>query len=165
MDLHPTVREQLLNGDWTARDPGDYFRAEWFGPLLDPETDKWPPMSSIRIRWWDLAASEKADAASTAGVLMASHTSGVRAVEHVRAFRATPGKRDDLIVQTAKSDGYGVTVGLGDRGRESGGPAQFEALSKRLTAEGLRVVGASPRVGAPIYPTLRKPTCCATRPA
>jgi phage terminase large subunit-like protein len=155
MDLHPTVREQLLNGDWTARDPGDYFRSEWFGPLLDPETDKWPSGDSVRVRWWDLAASERPDAARTAGVLMARHTSGVRAVEHVRAFRATPGKRDDLIVQVAKSDGYGVTVGLEIEGG-SGGPAQFEALSKRLRAEGIRVVGARPRVGAPDLSDLEK---------
>lgn len=155
MHLHPTVREQLLNGDWTARDPGDYFRAEWFGPLLDPEADKWPAHSSVRIRWWDLAASEKSDAARTAGVLMARHTSGVRAVEHVRAFRATPGKRDDLIVQTARADGYGVTVGLEIEGG-SGGPAQFEALAKRLKAEGLRVVGARPRIGRPDLTDLEK---------
>lgn len=146
--LHPTAREQLLNGDWRARDPGDYFRAEWFGPLLDPETDTWPSRDCIRIRWWDLAASEKEDAAFTAGVRMARHRSGVRAIEHCRAFRATPGKRDDLIVQTAKADGYGVTVGLEIEGG-SGGPAQFEALSKRLRAMGFRVVGARPRVGAP----------------
>lgn len=147
LDLHPTVRDQLLRGDWAARDPGDYFRAEWFGPLLDPATDIWPSSDCIRIRWWDLAASEKEDAAFTSGVRMARHRSGVRAVEHCRSFRATPGKRDDLIVQTAKADGYGVTVGLEIEGG-SGGPAQFEALSKRLRSQGFRVVGARPRVGA-----------------
>lgn len=146
--LHPTVREQMLNGDWRARDPGDYFRREWFGGLLSPEIDTWPSSECIRIRWWDLAASEKQDAARTAGVRMARHRSGVRAVEHARAFRATPGKRDDLIVQTAQADGHGVIVGLEIEGG-SGGPAQFEALSKRLRASGFRVVGARPRVGGP----------------
>lgn len=146
--MHPTRQAQLMNGDWSARDPGDYFRAEWFGPLLDPATDIWPAADCIRIRWWDLAASEKEDAAFTSGVRMARHRSGVRAVEHCRSFRATPGKRDDLIVQTAQADGYGVTVGLEIEGG-SGGPAQFEALSKRLREKGYRVVGARPRVGAP----------------
>jgi phage terminase large subunit-like protein len=141
--LHPTVREQLLNGDWDARDPGDYFRSEWFGPLLDPETDKWPSKDSIRIRWWDLAASEKPDAARTAGVLMARHRSGVRAIEHCKAFRATPGKRDDLIVQTAQTDGHGVVVGLEIEGG-SGGMAQFVALEKRLRMAGFKVAGARP---------------------
>lgn len=142
--LHPTVREQLLNGDWKAREPGDYFRAAWFGPLLDPEIDTWPSRDCVRIRWWDLAASEKEDAARTAGVRMARHRSGVRAIEHCRAFRATPGARDDVIVQTAAADGHGVIVGLEIEGG-SGGPAQFFALEKRLKAKGFRVVGARPK--------------------
>ena len=144
MHLHPTVREQLLNGDWRARDPGDYFRAEWFGPLLDPETDVWPMSDCIRVRWWDLAASEKATAAKTAGVRMARHRSGVRAIEHCRAFRATPGKRDDLIVQTAQADGPSVVVGL-EIEPGSGGIAQFEALKVRLESQGFRVAGARPK--------------------
>lgn len=141
--LHPTVRDQLLRGDWDAREPGDYFRAEWFGPLLDPATDTWPSRDCIRIRWWDLAASEKPDAARTAGVRMARHRSGVRAIEHCRAFRATPGKRDDLIVQTAQADGHTVVVGIEIEGG-SGGMAQFLALEKRLKAAGFRVAGARP---------------------
>ena len=141
--LHPTVRQQLLEGDWAAREPGDYFRAEWFGPLLDPEVDRWPSSECQRIRWWDLAASEKSTAAKTAGVLMARHRRGVRAIEHCRSFRATPGKRDDLIVQTAQGDGHGVTVGLEIEGG-SGGLAQFHALEKRLRTLGFRVVGARP---------------------
>jgi len=145
--LHPTVRAQLEHGDWRAREPGDYFRREWFGALLGAE-DIWPSRDCLRVRWWDLAASEKQDAARTAGVRMARHRAGVRAVEHVVAFRATPGKRDDLIVQTAQADGFGVTVGLEIEGG-SGGPAQFEALSGRLRAMGYRVVGARPRVGGP----------------
>lgn len=144
-DLHPTVRAQLEAGDWRARDPGDYFRAYWFGPLLDPNVDTWPSRDCIRVRWWDLAASEKPDAARTAGVRMARHRSGVRAVEHCVAFRATPGARDDRIVQVAQADGHGVVVGLEIEGG-SGGVAQFEALEKRLRAAGFKVAGARPKV-------------------
>lgn len=144
LHLHPTVMAQLLEGDWRARDPGDYFRAEWFGPLLLPERDMWPDSECRRIRWWDLAASEKPDAAFTAGVRMARGRHGVRAIEHCRAFRATPGKRDDLIVQQAQADGRGVIVGIEIEGG-SGGPAQFAALETRLKALGYRVVGARPR--------------------
>jgi phage terminase large subunit-like protein len=110
----------------------------------DPEVDTWPSSDCVRIRWWDLAASEKPGAAFTAGVKMARHRSGVRAVEHCRAFRATPGKRDDLIVQTAQADGRSVIVGIEIEGG-SGGPAQFFALEKRLKSIGYRVVGARPR--------------------
>lgn len=147
-DMHPTRRAQLRDGDWSAREPGDYFRVEWFGPLLDPEIDALPRGEHIAIRWWDLAASESKDAARTAGVLMARLRQGVRVVLHSKAFRATPGKRDAMIVQQAHTDGRAVVVGIEIEGG-SGGPAQFEALAKRLQAEGFRVVGARPRVGKP----------------
>ena len=140
--LHPTVREQLLAGDWDARDPGDYFRSEWFGQLIDPDSYS-PPAEAQRIRWWDLAASERPEAARTAGVRIARLPSGVRVVEHAKAFRATPGSRDDAIVQTAQADGRGVTVGIEIEGG-SGGLAQFLNLERRLKAQGYRVVGARP---------------------
>lgn len=139
MHLHPTRREQLLRGNWDAREPGDYFRSEWFGPLL---TDLWH--EALRIRWWDLAASTDPSAARTAGVRMARSPHGARAIEHAIAFRATPGARDDRIIQTAQADGHAVTVGIEIEGG-SGGPAQFHALERRLNAEGFRVVGARPR--------------------
>ena len=145
LQMHPTVREQLLNGDWAARDQGDYFRREWFGAFLDPATDLWPSSECIRVRWWDLAASEKEDAAWTVGVRMAKHRMGVRAIEHVRAFRATPGKRDAFIIQQAELDGYSVTVGL-EIEPGSGGIAQFMAIEKILKSKGYRVVGARPKV-------------------
>lgn len=144
ISLHPTIREQLLRGDWDARDPGDYFRTQWFGPLLDPIADAWPSKDCVRVRWWDLAASEKRDAARTAGVRMARHRSGVRCIEHAKMFRATPGTRDDLIVQTAQADGHSVVVGIEIEGG-SGGLAQFLALEKRLKAAGFRVAGARPQ--------------------
>ena len=148
MQLHPTVREQLLNGDWSARDKGDYFRQEWYGPLLDPETDTWPQEDCIRIRWWDPAASTKEHAARTAGVLQAKHRMGVIAVEHCRSFKANPGLRDDWILQQAKLDGYHTTVGF-EIEPGSGGIAQFEAIEKRLRKAGYRVVGSRPR--APLH--------------
>lgn len=141
--LHPTLREQLLHGDWSAKEPGDYFRADWFGPLLDPEADTWPSRDCLRVRWWDLAASEKKTAARTSGVRMARHRSGVRAVEHVVSFRLTPGARDDRIVQVAQADGPSVTVGI-EIEPGSGGLAQFEALQRRLQSHGIRAVGARP---------------------
>lgn len=147
MHLHPTVRQQLLDGDWRARMPGDYFRRDWFGPLLT-EADRLPDIDTVRVRWWDLAASESADAARTASVLMAKHRNGVRVIEHATAARLTPGSRDDRIVQQAQADGHAVTVGL-EIEPGSGGIAQFETLAKRLRSLGYRCVGARPRVEGP----------------
>lgn len=160
--LHPTRRAQLRDGDWSARDPGDYFRIEWFGPLLDPERDALPARDVVEIRWWDLAASEGEDAARTAGVKMLRTRTGVRAVTHAVAFRATPGKRDARIAQQAHADGRACVVGLEIEGG-SGGIAQFEALAARLRAEGFRVVGARPRAGGEL--TDREKNYVARQPA
>ncbi|GAG00671.1 unnamed protein product, partial [marine sediment metagenome] len=141
MDLHPTVREQLLRGDWDVRDPGDYFRREWFGP---PLPEQWQPQTKIAIRWWDLAASakpqdEKGHRARTAGVRMAKHLTGQYAVEHSLAFWKTPGSRDLAILSTAHADGHAVVVGI-EQEPGSGGIAQAETLAKLLRRDGFRVV-------------------------
>lgn len=143
MKMHPTRRDQLLNGDWSARDPGDYFRREWFGELLDPIEDAWPVRDKLTVRWWDLAASKADDACFTSGVKMSRHRMGVRAIEHHVAFRETPGRRDDLIVQQAQADGHHVIVGI-EIEPGSGGVAQFETLRRRLRDKGFRVVGRRP---------------------
>lgn len=140
--LHPTRRQQLLEGDWSAREPGDYFRAEWFGPILDPVTEP-EPTGSVAVRWWDLAASERSDAARTASVRMIRVPGGSRIITHAVAFRATPGKRDAAICRQAEIDGPGTVVGIEIEGG-SGGPAQFDALQDRLQAMGRRVAGARP---------------------
>ena len=144
MHLHPTTRAQLLAGDWRAREPGDYFRREWFGPLLDPQVDTWASRDCTRVRWWDLAASEKEGSAHTAGVKMARHRSGVYAIEHCVSFKATPGRRDSRIIDIAKSDGPTVTVGL-EIEPGSGGIAQVESIAEKLKASGIRCVYARPR--------------------
>jgi len=143
--LLPARRDQLLHGDWDAKDPGDYFRAEWFGPLLDPDKDKWPAGDCIRVRSWDLAASEKESASETAGVLMARHSRGVRAVEHCISFRLTPGARDGRIVQVAQADGPTVVQYL-EVEPGSGGIAQVLGLEEKLKAAGCRVVYARPKM-------------------
>lgn len=145
MMLHPTVRDQLLKGNWDARDPGDYFRATWFGPLLDPVDDAWPQSEKISVRWWDLAASERPGACHTAGVKMSRHVSGVRAIEHCKSFKMTPGARDEAIIAQARLDGPACVVGI-EIEPGSGGVAQFLSLEKRLRAAGFRVAGARPNV-------------------
>lgn len=141
--VHPTRRAQLLDGDWNARPPGDYFRLEWFGPLLEPDVVL---HEAVAVRWWDLAASTEKDAARTAGVRMVRMPHGVRIVTHATAFRAGPGARDARIHAQARTDGRGTVVGIEIEGG-SGGMAQFEALAARLREDGFRVVGARPRAG------------------
>lgn len=139
--MNPTMRDQLLEGNWDAREPGDYYRVEWFGPLCEHPL---PHDQSIAVRWYDLAASEKKDAARTAGVLMTRHARGVRMIEHATAYRATSGKRDAKILQQAQIDGHRVVVGLEIEGG-SGGQAQFDTLAAMLKKHGFRVAGARPK--------------------
>lgn len=141
--LHPTRMKQLRDGDWSAREPGDYFREEWWGPPLDPD-EMWLASDCIRIRWWDLAASESDKSAATAGVLMARHVRGVRAIEDCVSFHKTTGERDDRIIETALADGKHVVVGL-EIEPGSGGPSQVYYLEKRLKKLGFRVVYARPK--------------------
>lgn len=136
--LPPLLQRQLWDGDWSARAPGEYFPRAYFGPLLDPEEDAWPMRDKVTARAWDLAASESEDAARTAGVRVSRHRSGVFAIEDCVSFRATPGPRDNRIVEQARLDGPAVTVLL-EQEPGSGGISQVAALAQRLSARGFRV--------------------------
>lgn len=139
----PVRREQLLNGDWDSREPGDFFRREWFGRLLEPE-ELWGGQSCVRVRWWDLAASEQPYAARTAGVRMARSARGGYAMEDVVAFRKTPGARDAHIAQVAQADGRLVIQGF-EVEPGSGGIAQVEELARRLKRMGIPTTHKRPR--------------------
>ena len=142
--LRPARMEQLLNGDWDAREPGDYFQAEWFGPLIDPK-DKWPTGMCVRVRSWDLAASTDASASETAGVLMARSVRGARVVEDCKSFRLVPGARDARILQIAKMDGPTVVQHF-EVEPGSGGQAQVDNLVNRIKrGVGCKVSWARPK--------------------
>ena len=46
--LDPITRQQLLSGDWSARQPGNLFRREWF-----PLVDELPIQVNKSVRFWD----------------------------------------------------------------------------------------------------------------
>ena len=50
--LDPVTRQQLLNGDWSARQPGNLFKREWF-----PIVDELPVIRNRSVRFWDVAAT------------------------------------------------------------------------------------------------------------
>lgn len=108
-ELDPVTRAQLLNGDWTARNDGGYFRREWM-PIVDAA-----PAQATRVRWWDFAATEvnakkSNDPDYTCGVLLAKANDGLWYVEDVRRARATPASVEALVRQTAELDGRAVAV-------------------------------------------------------
>jgi predicted phage terminase large subunit-like protein len=105
--LDPITRAQLLAGDWSVRQGGCMFRREWFRIV-----DQAPP-GLLRVRYWDLAATEARDGADpdyTAGVLVGWASDGGFCILGVRRARATPAGVEALVRQTAAEDGREVTV-------------------------------------------------------
>jgi predicted phage terminase large subunit-like protein len=106
MHLDPVTREQLLKGDWTAREAGNKFKREWF-EIVDSY-----PADARMVRYWDLAATEPKpgkDPDWTAGALMAERD-GVYYIVDIKRTRTTPKGVEALIRQTAELDGRRITI-------------------------------------------------------
>jgi predicted phage terminase large subunit-like protein len=82
---------------------GGLFKREWFTPIA---RTKLPPMVKI-IRWWDLGATE-GDGKFTAGLKVGKDADGKYYILHLVHGQWHPGKRDRIIVETARSDGISV---------------------------------------------------------
>jgi predicted phage terminase large subunit-like protein len=101
------------------------------------------PQSRIKVRAWDLAASEKKDAKRTAGVLLSKDAEGVYYVEDAIIGKWSPGKRDAVIKQTAQLDGRSVVVKI-EQEPGSGGIAQVDSIIRSLngfSVEGVPITG------------------------
>lgn len=100
MELDPTTRQQLLEGDWTAAAPGNMFQRAWF-PIIDEA-----PAGIQKVRYWDLAATEAKEGKDpdwTAGLKMAEKD-GQYYIFDVTRTRSTPKYVEDLVKQTAAID-------------------------------------------------------------
>lgn len=116
-ELDPVTRRQLLEGDWTARQVGGWFRAEDF-EIVDVA-----PAGMRECRFWDLAASEAragADPDWTAGVRLGKAKDGYWYVVDVRRFREAPGRTESIIAHTASADGRRVEIGMEEEPGSSG---------------------------------------------
>jgi len=105
-NLDPVTREQLLNGDWSARQNGSMFRREWF-EIVDTA-----PAGIRRVRYWDLAATDAGpgkDPDWTAGALV-GEKDGIYYILDIRRVRATPKGVEALVRQTAEIDGRDVPI-------------------------------------------------------
>jgi predicted phage terminase large subunit-like protein len=106
-ELDPVTRAQLLNGDWTARNDGGFFKREWFS-IVDE-----PPAEAKRERRWDFAATEatgRNDPDWTVGALVSKTPAGIYYVEDIRRVRASPASVEALVTQTAALDGRSVPI-------------------------------------------------------
>ena len=104
-------RERLLRGNWKIRPAaGLLFNRAWC------ETVDAVPSKVVRIRYWDLAATEKThhnDPDWTVGVKMAwDREAGIFYIEDVIRMRASPMKVESAVLNTASADGRSVIVGM-----------------------------------------------------
>jgi predicted phage terminase large subunit-like protein len=105
-NLDPVTRQQLLDGNWDVVAGGGFFQRQWF-KILDT-----PPQITLKVRFWDLAATPKTETNDpdwTAGALVSMHD-GSYCVENIVRTQQTAQNVEQLIRQTADIDGPGVAV-------------------------------------------------------
>ncbi len=107
-ELDPVTRRQLRHGDWNVREPGEYFKREWFKDrIVDrrPKARRW-------VRFWDFAATEVTAKAKNpdwcVGTLMGELDGGEYCIADVARFRKPPAATDAEVVRIALLDGVGV---------------------------------------------------------
>lgn len=123
-------RERLLKGNWKIRPAaGLLFRGEWVVPIDAV------PADCIRVRYWDLAATEKTannDPDWTVGVLMSMPKAGGEwIVEDVIRMRGSPMMVERTVLNTAASDGRSVVIGMAQDPGQAG-KSQAQTYVKKL---------------------------------
>ena len=116
-ELDPITRQQLLNGDWSARQGGNKFKREWF------EMVEAFPVDCQRVRFWDMAATEPkpgTDPDWTVGALLGLSRARMLYILDIRRARGTPGAMEQLVRQTADLDGKEVAVRMEQEPGSSG---------------------------------------------
>lgn len=118
---------------------GTMFRYEWV------RTQQAAPESAQRVRYWDLAGTE-GSGDFTAGVCIAKTPDNHFVVEDVVRGQWSPGRRDNIVLDTARADGPSVRIwieaesGVGGSQRTQaliGKLAGFSAKSERPTGSKL----------------------------
>ncbi len=116
-NLDSVTRNQLLNGDWSARKAGSKFKREWF-EIVDVL-----PAGCQLLRFWDMAATEAKlgkDPDWTAGCLLGLSPSKSLYIVDVKRLRGTPQANEQLVKQTAELDGPNVPVRMEQEPGSSG---------------------------------------------
>ncbi|OBW61090.1 MAG: hypothetical protein A9183_03020 [Dehalococcoides mccartyi] len=132
-NLDPVTRQQLLNGDWSARTTGSMFKREWFRIV---ET---APANCSYVRRWDLAATEDGkgkDPDWTAGCLLGVSNCNYY-VKDMKRMRGSPQSVEALIKQTAQIDGVATRVFI-EQEPGAGGKSLIDYYTRQLAGFTLR---------------------------
>ena len=149
--LDPITRQQLLSGDWSARQPGNLFRREWF-----PLVDELPIQVNKSVRFWDLAATPARagrDPDYTAGCRVDVGADGLYYVVDVQRMRGTPGQVEALVRQTAQMDGDSTQVFIEQEPGASGVNTIHHYVTRVLqdfTVRGQRATGSKVERAGPV---------------
>jgi predicted phage terminase large subunit-like protein len=141
--LDPVTRQQLLNGDWTARQDGNLFKREWL-----PIVGELPVVINRSVRFWDLAATAARannDPDYTAGVRVDYGADGLYYVADVQRMRGSPAEVEARVRQTAMLDGPGTLVVIEQEPGASGVNTIHNYVTRVLpefTARGQRATGS-----------------------
>ena len=149
--LDPVTRQQLLMGDWSARQPGNLFKREWFTIV-----DELPVMRNRSVRFWDLAATPlraNNDPDYTAGVRVDYGSDGLYYVVDVQQMRGSPAEVEALIKQTAAMDGASTSIFIEQEPGASGVNTIYHYVTKVLpdyTVHGQRNTGSKVERAGPV---------------
>ena len=112
-NLDPVTREQLKSGNWDIHVIGRMFKREWFS--IVPHS----PVIGDRVRYWDLAATQDGGA-FTSGCKLSKTKEGIYYVESIVSFQKSPRLVEQIIRQTAETDGRQVSVWMEQEPGSSG---------------------------------------------
>jgi predicted phage terminase large subunit-like protein len=130
-------RARLKDGNWNIREcAGAMFSREWF-PIVEAI-----PGGFVRcVRFWDRAAtpphSGNRDPDWTRGLKLYKYPDGSFVVGDLRSARESPGKIEQLILNTASHDGRGVRV-VSQQDPGSAGVSEAEHFIKMLAGYDVR---------------------------
>lgn len=162
----PVTREQLLNGNWDISDGGQLFQRGWFFVVKEAPTGK----SVKRVRFWDLAATEKSvgkDPDWTCGALV-SIVDGMICVENMVRGRWRPQEVERIIAMTAETDGKKVPIRMEQEPGSSGVTVIDHYSRKVLTGfdfKGIRSTGKKEEYAKPLSAAAEQGNVCLLGPA
>lgn len=117
----PVLYAQWRNGDWNASNSGSMFRTDWFKfyTTINERITR-------RVRFWDLASTEKVDPTKgddpdwTVGTLLFRGESGRLYLDNIVRFRGEPDEVEETIHEVAMQDGKDVSIFVEQEGGASG---------------------------------------------
>ena len=128
--VDPITRQQLVEGDWSAREGGGKFKREWFKIVDDYPAD----LEGI-CRGWDIAATEAKAGKKpswTVGLALGKKDRSYYMLDVVR-LQGTPHTVDKVLLQTTQMDGeiHGemLQVDIEQEGGSSGPRAAAEYVT------------------------------------